>query len=107
MTIRVDSLVAVAPVLGEVRPKKDMPCTRKIQNATMKKFYENKIASLSTSQKIPLHLLKLMCQDAPVEGTDLKSKFGRKLFVFKCKRYYQQKLREIERSEKSWFFGLF
>lgn len=79
---------------------------QKIRNASLKKLYESKIASL-TDRGLQPHLLKMMCQDVPWESGDLASKWGRRRFVRKCLRYYQGKIKEIERSEKNWFFRLF
>jgi len=78
----------------------------KIHNATLKKFYETKIASLA-DHELPLHLLKMLCQDVPIQTIDLESKWERKWFVRKCMRFYQRKVKEIERSEKTGFFSMF
>lgn len=78
----------------------------KARNATLKKFYETKIASLA-DRRMPPHLLKMLCQDMPLENGDFESGWGRESFVRKCIRYYQGKLKEIERSEKKGFFSFF
>ena len=79
---------------------------QKIRNASLKKYYESKIASLS-DRKMPPQLLSLMCQDAPVAKENLNSRWGRQSFVKQCLRYYRGQLREIERSEQRWFSCLF
>lgn len=80
--------------------------TEKIHNATLKKFYESKIASLS-AHDMPPYLLRMMCQDVPAKECNLDSRWGRKWFVKRCLRFYQGKLKEIERSENKGFFGFF
>ena len=79
---------------------------QKVHNGALKKFYENKILSL-TDRAMPLKLLRMMCQDVPFKSDNLDSKWGRNGFVRKCMKFYQGKLKEIQRSEKVGFFGLF
>lgn len=79
---------------------------QKIHNATLKKFYEAKIVSLDDRSMSP-HLLRMMCQDVPVKSDNLESKWRRNWFVHKCKKFYQHKLKEIDRSEKKGFCRFF
>ena len=79
---------------------------QKIRNASLKKIYESKIASLADRHLSP-QLLMIMCQDAPVDQENLTSRRGRNAFVKKCLRYYQGRLQEIERSERRGFFSFF
>ncbi len=91
---------------NDVMTKSQKEISIKIRNATLKKFYENKIASLA-DRAMPLHLLRMMCQDVPTKNGDLESRLGRKWFVRKCIRHYQGKLKEIKRSERKGFFSFF
>jgi len=86
--------------------KEQKQTSLKVSRTTLKSFYESKIASLSDHAMTP-HLLRMMCQDVPVKNDNLESKWGHKWFVRKCLRYYQCKLKEIERSEKKGFFSFF
>ena len=78
----------------------------KARNATLKKFYESKIVSLA-DRRMPPHMLRMLCQDVPIQSGGLDSSWEREWFVRKCIRYYQGKLKEIARSEKKGFFSFF
>ncbi len=79
---------------------------QKINAATRKKIYASKIAALA-DRKMPLNLLKIMCQDVPVAANRLDTPSGRRAYVKKCLRYYTGMLRAIERSERKGFFRFF
>ena len=79
---------------------------KKVRNASMKKFYESKIAALA-DRSLPPSLLGLLCHDAPVAKDNLETMHGRRAYVKKCLRYYTGILREIERSERKGFFRFF
>ena len=96
----------LSPGENEIETEGKRELTQKIHNATLKKFYESKIASLS-AHDMPPYLLRMMCQDVPAKECNLDSRWGRKWFVQKCLRFYQGKIREIDRSENKGFFGLF
>lgn len=89
-----------------VETKEHKKIYQKVHNAALKKFYENKIKSLA-DHKMPLHLLLMMCQDVPAKMGNLESKWARSWFMRKCMKFYQGKLKEIERSEKVGFFSFF
>ena len=91
---------------NNVATKERKRISQKISNTTLKNFYENKIAALS-GHSMPPQLLRIMCQDVPAKNDNLESKWGHRLFVRKCIRYYQGKLKELERSERKGFFSLF
>lgn len=80
--------------------------TKKVRNATLKRFYESKIAALSDHSLSP-HLLRLLCQGAPMAKVNLDTPYGRRAYAKKCRSYYLSRLQEIEASEKKGWFGLF
>lgn len=79
---------------------------QKVNATTRKKIYASKIAALA-DRKMPLNLLKIMCQDVPLATDNIHTPGGRRSYVRKCLRYYQGMLRAIERSERKGFFRLF
>ena len=89
-----------------VQTEKKSRLMKKIHGDALKKLYESKIASLA-DQKMPAQLLRIMCQDVSAAKENLDSRWGRKLFVKKCLRYYRSQIREIERAESGRFLGLF
>jgi len=91
---------------NNVATKAQKQISSKVSSATLKSFYESKIASLS-DHTMPPHLLRIMCQDVPVKNDNLESRWGHKCFVRKCLQFYQGKLKEIEHSEKRGFFSFF
>lgn len=88
----------------EIMTAEQQQISKKVRNAALKSFYENKIKSLD-DHKLPIILLRMMCQDVPVQNVNLESKWGRNWFVRKCMKFYRGKLKGIERSEKTGFFS--
>jgi hypothetical protein len=64
-----------------------------------KVYYQSKIACL-TNKRLPPPLLLLACKDAPYEDIDLTSDWKRGRYIKKCLKYYQKKLKELEKEHK-------
>ncbi|MBC8317969.1 MAG: hypothetical protein H8E41_08680 [Desulfobulbaceae bacterium] len=62
-------------------------------------YYQSKIACL-TNKRLPAPLLLLACKDAPFQVEDLTSQWQRGRYIKKCLKYYQKKLKELEKEHK-------
>jgi hypothetical protein len=62
-------------------------------------YYQSKIACL-TNKRLPAPLLLLACKDAPIEEGNLSSTWKRDRYIKKCLKFYQKKLKELEKERK-------
>ncbi len=69
---------------------------RRVNTESMISYYENKIQTLM-DMNLPPRLVCLACWDAPVEKEDLRTERGRKKFIKKCLKYYNARIKELER----------
>ncbi|NMX24500.1 hypothetical protein HCU62_11265 [Dissulfurirhabdus thermomarina] len=72
---------------------------RRIRLNARKEYYENKIRTLM-DLSLPTKLVCLACWDAPVEREDLTTERGKRRFIKKCLKFYQKKLKEMEREAR-------
>lgn len=64
-----------------------------------KVYYQSKISCL-TNRRLPPPLLLLACKDAPFQIDDITSEWKRSRYIKKCLKYYQKKLKELEKEHK-------
>jgi hypothetical protein len=62
-------------------------------------YYQSKIACL-TNKRLPAPLMLLACKDAPIEEGNLSTAWKRDRYIKKCLKYYQKKLKELEKERK-------
>ena len=62
-------------------------------------YYQSKIACLS-NKRLPPPLLLLACKDAPYQEDNLSSDWRRNRYIKKCLKFYQKKLKELEKEHK-------
>ncbi len=77
-------------------PVERLSNSKKANTQALIDYYENKIQTL-LHMNLPPKLVLLACWDAPVEREDLRTKKGREKFIKKCLKYYQRKVKELEK----------
>lgn len=71
---------------------------QQVWNRRMKEYYSGKIKQLETGS-LPIFLLKGLCSDTPFDPGELHDGKSVKRFAMRCKKYYEEKIAEIEKSE--------
>ena len=82
-------------------------CRESCKYKAIKQYYESKIEFLGEKHLTPV-MIKLTCNDVPFGSAYLGSAWKRDRYIRKCVKYYNRKLRELERNHITKpFLGIF